>query len=286
MKVPVQKIFRTPHFPHLFLSISILGFVVDAFSQGNAYQKVAMPLSAQVIKSTSLRGSPAFDSRPILTLHEGELLEIKGRQGEWLHASTQNNTIGWIYQNEVRVTKAEQVPSSTKSRNDSLEKEIENTQKVSQKTSARRFVKPERPTRVSPMIGYAFGAKSQPNQLRAGLSVLYTAWPFAEIGGNVELGFKNQTLFSVGPTFVHQLHWPRIGPFRTALYGGFPLFYVSKGGDSDILLGVRVGAEWSSSMIPSSALHFFMRAGAEILLFGAPVVGIPVVGAIGLSFRF
>jgi len=152
----------------------------------------------------------------------------------------------------------------------------------------RPFTIPQHPIRFAPMVGYSYGVKSQPNQIRAELNILHTSWPSTEIGGSLGLGIRKQTLVSLGPTFVHWLSWPRLGPFRKAIYGGLPFFYISQNSKNDVLFGVKFGGElsWVISHTEGSTIDFLLRVGTEALLFGSETVSIPLIGMTGIALHF
>ncbi|MFH1263083.1 MAG: hypothetical protein V1495_06530 [Pseudomonadota bacterium] len=143
------------------------------------------------------------------------------------------------------------------------------------------------PITLIPHGGLAFGTHNFPDQTRAGIDVRYPVWPTADLGLNLETGFRHGRLFSATPTFVHIVGWPRIGALRTAVYGGFPLVYYSQAGTSDLLYGVSAGVElhYPLARVGRGNLDLVARGGAEILLFGTSKTAIPVIVSLGMAVR-
>lgn len=136
--------------------------------------------------------------------------------------------------------------------------------------------------------GYAYGAKDFPDQIRGGVNFLYAVWASSEVGATVEAGFQNATVVCGGPIFVHQISWPRIGSLRTGVFGGFPVVYISQAGNSDFLFGLKMGIElgYPLAKFGGHTLDLVSRGGAEVFLFGSNQVAIPVIGSLGIGYRF
>jgi hypothetical protein len=143
------------------------------------------------------------------------------------------------------------------------------------------------PISLIPHGGLAFGTRGFPDQTRAGIDIRYPLWPTADVGLNLETGFRHGWSFSAAPTFIHAVGWPRIGSLRTAVYGGFPFVYLSRNGTSDLLYGVSAGAEFSYPVarVGRGNLDLMARGGAEILLFGTSKTVIPVIVSLGMTVR-
>jgi hypothetical protein len=214
--------------------------------------------------SAPLLEQPAQGSRTLFYLREGMEVSILKEAKGWLEvelSSDLKGRKGWVQTRYVRVHPA---PPPEKSSS------------------------PRKPIRLLFLGGYAWGAKDFPGQFRGGIDVLYAAWQATEIGLDVEAGFQDATVISAAPILVQHLSWPRARFLQAAVFGGFPVVFVSQGGTDDTLFGVKVGLDLTVPIGRSGKTKFDLtaRVAPELLLFGSSRVSIPLLTALGLSIRF
>jgi hypothetical protein len=144
------------------------------------------------------------------------------------------------------------------------------------------------PFRLIPHGGYAYGAKGISNQFRAGADLLFGLSGATEYGLTAEAGFKHFFLIAAGPVVLQRLKWPRLGPMRTDLFGGFSAYFTSTSGSKKTYYGPRFGSHFAGTLgrIGSKELEGVLQISADLFLWGGERVLIPVVGSAGLAVHF
>jgi hypothetical protein len=140
---------------------------------------------------------------------------------------------------------------------------------------------------IVPSFGFAWGAKDFPDQVRIGMELLGRVGPGTDVGLSLQAGFRDGTLIGGGPLVRRRLSWPPLGPASLNLLGGFSFFSLDTDTGSDLLAGPRFGAE--TRMPVSGALRGIDLYGAlcaDVLMFGADRVSIPVTAGIGFAVHF
>ena len=258
----------------LLLLLPVLSMPRPVWGLEASYERARTPLEAKTVRESPLFNRPDSQGKAILLLNPSQNVIVLGRQGGWFDVEVQKGpslTRGWIQAVHLRVVGA---------------KEREETVVATPSPAVSQVKSPRggKPVRLIPHVGYGYGAKNFPNQIRAGVDLLYALSPTTEIGGIVELGFLKQITAVIGPNFYFR--WKEFFglPVRPAAYGGFPFFYLSDNDESDLRFGLRFGGEVTWPL--SGNLEAMVRAGADVLMFGGEQVAIPFIGAAGLSFRF
>jgi hypothetical protein len=254
------------------------------------YEKARVPLSAAVSAPTSVLEAPDVSSSVLVPLHANDRVTIIGRSGGWFQVEATGRSgkvIGWLSSGSVRVLGAAPSAPAPLSPPPSTKVEIPALPTPASPKPVRRVEQRQRdvPLRLIPHLGFAYGAKNIPHQIRVGTDVMWGLFDKSEAGFSLEAGFRKATLIAVGPAFLHHLRWPSLGRIRTDLFGGLSAFIIHSSAGNDFRYGPRMGADGVFT-IPGTELEGLVRVSVDVLLFGEGSVSIPVGGMVGAAFHF
>ncbi|HLG20351.1 MAG TPA: hypothetical protein VI895_11125 [Bdellovibrionota bacterium] len=268
--------------PKTLLSLLILAICVVQPARAQmdtAYQRAKTPLRAVSVGMAKVHTLPSTGAPIIAAPPPGAEVVVSGRQGNWFEVQIEQGDKvlrGWLQATELKVLGPMPVSPPVGVSPGTVPKSVAAPKEKATTSSSARWY-------LVPHAGFAYGAKEIPNQYRVGADVLYGLRPGVELGGTVELGFRELVLVAIGPTLVYR--WGRMAgfPLRPALYGGLSAFITSDNNQNDVLFGPRFGGVLSYGL--NDAIELTVRFGADVLLVGSDRVPIPLVGALGVKFE-
>ncbi len=275
------------------LGVTVLVWAGVASAQ-TRYERARVPLVGVVLTPTSVRQEPQASGKALTRALPDAQVRVIGRQGTWFHIETRlgKQTIsGWLPGSDVKILgvalEKEEPPTAVHMEGVGPGAAAPPPAGEIPKTVSEKKHTPVS-IRVIPRGGYAFGVKGLPNQIRAGADILFGLSKSTECGLALDGGFRHFRLLEAGPLVLEKLRWPRLGPFRTEVFGGFSIFYTSTDGSRKTYEGPRFGANLTYALaeIGSHEVEFLVQASTDIFLWGGERVLIPVTGSGGFGFHF
>jgi hypothetical protein len=238
----------------------------QAFGEEEGYQPAKKPLEAVTVRAVPLQVAPSPSSTPAMHLKPASRIRVLGRTPGWFRVEVPSDgtvQTGWLPAGALKIQ--------------AVAKPIPKMEPPAPPSAAKG--KRSWPVRLGGRAGYAVGLKNLPDQFRVGGDLAFGLWPGADVGFQVDAGFREMLLLSFAPAFRHRLPWPKIGALRPSVYGGLPFYFISDGGREDFRFGVRFGVQFSYKWL-------CLGVGSDVMFVGADRVAVPLVSFLGVLFSF
>ncbi len=274
------------------LIFGLLFYPLETHAKTSKYRKARRPIPAQTSGQARLRSLPSTKGRILTLLPGGTSLIVRGVKGGWFQTEAAwkgKQYSGWIYRSRVKLIKSK-VRRSRKATSPQTSSNAPSSSPPNMKSerSPQPRLKISRPFRLGVWGGLSRKVRGLDDHFHVGTDLMWGFGSGVSLGTTVETGFHNLFLVAMTPSAKARFPWPILGPVRVYALGGFPIYYLSESGNKDLLMGLRAGLEldYSLGAMMSRNTRFFARVWSDFIVLGEDRVSIPLMGVLGLSFRF